>query len=153
MSFVGDLITGQSQKKIANANAALYERDALIKRQQAEQGFKVYEKFDLPQIYALETKSVGDIRTGYAIRGVTEEGTGYRVLMDNALNFARDRDMLEYNALVKKEQLENAAVMKEAEARVERYRGRVAETISYFRAGSSLLGDIRTGQQIYKGMG
>jgi hypothetical protein len=153
MSFVGDLITGQSQKKIANANAALLERDAIVTRQRAEQGYKVYEKFDLPQIYALETKSVGDIRTGYAIRGVTEEGTGYRVLMDNALNFARDRDMLEYNALVKKEQLENAAVMKEAEARVERYRGRVAETISYFKAGSSLLGDVRTGQQIYKGMG
>ena len=151
MSFVGDLITGQSQKKIANANAALLERDAIVTRQRAEQGYKVYEKFDLPQIYALETKSVGDIRTGYAIRGVTEEGTGYRVLMDNALNFARDRDMLEYNALVKKEQLENAAVMKEAEARVERYRGRVAETISYFKAGSSLLGDVRTGQQIYKG--
>jgi hypothetical protein len=151
MSFVGDLITGQSQKKIANANAALLERDALVIRQRAEQGYKVYEKFDLPQIYALETKSVGDIRTGYAIRGVTEEGTGYRVLMDNALNFERDRDMLEYNALVKKEQGENAAVMKEAEARVERYRGRVAETISYFRAGSSLLGDVRTGQQIYKG--
>jgi hypothetical protein len=153
MSFVGDLITGQSQKKIANANAALLERDAVVIRQRAEQGYKVYEKFDLPQIYALETKSVGDIRTGYAIRGVTEEGTGYRVLMDNALNFARDRDMLEYNALVKKEQLENSAVMKEAEARVEKYRGRVAETISYFRAGSSLLGDVRTGQQIYKGMG
>ena len=153
MSFVGDLITGQSQKKIANANAALLERDAVVTRQWAEQGYKVYEKFDLPQIYALETKSVGDIRTGYAIRGVTEEGTGYRVLMDNALNFARDRDMLEYNALVKKEQLENAAVMKEAEARVERYRGRVAETISYFRAGSSLLGDVRTGQQISKGFG
>ena len=153
MSFVGDLITGQSQKKIANANAALLERDAIVTRQRAEQGYKVYEKFDLPQIYALETKSVGDIRTGYAIRGVTEEGTGYRVLMDNALNFARDRDMLEYNALVKKEQLENSAVMKEAEARVERYRGRVAETISYFKAGSSLLGDVRTGQQIYKGMG
>jgi hypothetical protein len=151
MSFVGDLITGQSQKKIANANASLLERDALVIRQRAEQGYKVYEKFDLPQIYALETKSVGDIRTGYAVRGVTEEGTGYRVLMDNALNFERDRDMLEYNALVKKEQGENAAVMKEAEARVERYRGRVAETISYFKAGSSLLGDVRTGQQIYKG--
>ena len=153
MSFVGDLITGQSQKKIANANAALLERDAVVKEQQAQQGYKVYEKFDLPQIYALETKSTGDIRTGYAIRGVTEEGTGYRVLMDNALNFARDRDMLKYNALVKKEQLENEAVMKRAEARVERYRGRVAETISYFKAGSSLLGDVRTGQQIYKGMG
>jgi hypothetical protein len=141
MSWVGDLVTGQSQKKIANANAALLERDAVVTRQRAEQGYKVYEKFDLPQIYALETKSVGDIRTGYAIRGVTEEGTGYRVLMDNALNFARDRDMLEYNALVKKEQLENSAVMKEAEARVERYRGRVAETVSYFKAGQSLLGN------------
>ena len=141
MSFVGDLITGQSQKKIANANAALLERDAIVTRQRAEQGYKVYEKFDLPQIYALETKSVGDIRTGYAIRGVTEEGTGYRVLMDNALNFARDRDMLEYNALVKKEQLENEAVMKRAEARVERYRGQVAETVSYFKAGASLLGN------------
>ena len=153
MSWVGDLVTGSSQNKIAKANAALMERDAVVLEQRAQQGYKVYEKFDLPQIYALETKSVGDIRTGYAIRGVTEEGTGYRVLMDNALNFARDRDMLEYNALVKKEQLENAAVMKEAEARVERYRGRVAETISYFKAGSSLLGDVRTGQQIYKGMG
>ena len=143
MSFVGDLITGQSQKKIANANAALLERDAVVIRQRAEQGYKVYEKFDLPQIYALETKSVGDIRTGYAIRGVTEEGTGYRVLMDNALNFERDRDMLEYNALVKKEQTENEAVMRRAEARVERYRGEVAETVSYFKAGASLLGNYQ----------
>jgi hypothetical protein len=140
MSFVGDLITGQSQKKIANANAALMERDAVVLEQRAQQGYKVYEKFDLPQIYALETKSTGDIRTGYAIRGVTEEGTGLRVFMDNALNFARDRDMLKYNALVKKEQLENEAVMRRAEARVERYRGQVAETVSYFKAGESLLG-------------
>ena len=144
MSFVGDLITGQSQKKIANANAALLERDAVVLEQRAQQGYKVYEKFDLPQIYALETKSVGDIRTGYAIRGVTEEGTGYRVLMDNALNFERDRDMLKYNALVKKEQTENEAVMRRAEARVERYRGQVAETVSYFKAGASLLGNYQT---------
>jgi len=151
MSFVGDLITGQAQKNISKANASLMERDAIVLEQKAQQGYKVYEKFDLPQIYSLETKSVGDIRTGYAIRGVTEEGTGLRVFMDNALNFARDRDMLEYNALVKKEQLENAAVMKRAEARVERYRGQVAETVSYFKAGSSLLGDVQTGQKIYKG--
>jgi hypothetical protein len=144
MSFVGDLITGQSQKKIANANAALMERDAVVLEQRAQQGYKVYEKFDLPQIYALETKSTGDIRTGYAVRGVTEEGTGLRVFMDNALNFARDRDMLEYNALVKKEQLENEAVMRRAEARVERYRGQVAETVSYFKAGASLLGNYQT---------
>jgi hypothetical protein len=64
--------------------------------------------------------------------------------MDNALNFARDRDMLEYNALVKKEQLENEAVMRRAEARVERYRGQVAETVSYFKAGASLLGNYQT---------
>ena len=143
MSFVGDLITGSSQNKIAKANAALMERDAVVLEQRAQQGYKVYEKFDLPQIYALETKSTGDIRTGYAVRGVTEEGTGYRVLMDNALNFARDRDMLEYNALVKKEQLENQAVMKRAEARVERYRGQVAQTVSYFKAGESLLGNYQ----------
>ena len=141
MSWVGDLVTGSSQNKIAKANAALMERDAVVLEQRAQQGYKVYEKFDLPQIYALETKSVGDIRTGYAIRGVTEEGTGYRVLMDNALNFERDRDMLKYNALVKKEQLENEAVMKRAEARVERYRGQVAQTVSYFKAGQSLLGN------------
>ena len=151
MSFVGDIITGQSQRTISRMNASLLERDAIIKEQQAQQGYKVYEKFDLPQIYALETKSVGDIRTGYAIRGVTEEGTGYRVLMDNALNFERDRDMLKYNALVKKEQLDNEAVMKRAEARAERYRGDVAQTIGYFRAGSSLLGDISTLQKIFKG--
>jgi hypothetical protein len=119
------------------------ERDAVVIEQRAQQGYKVYEKFDLPQIYALETKSTGDIRTGYAVRGVTEEGTGYRVLMDNALNFERDRDMLKYNALVKKEQLENEAVMRRAEARVERYRGQVAQTVSYFKAGESLLGNYQ----------
>ena len=144
MSWVGDLVTGSSQNKIAKANAALMERDAVVLEQRAQQGYKVYEKFDLPQIYALETKSTGDIRTGYAVRGVTEEGTGLRVFMDNALNFARDRDMLEYNALVKKEQLENEAVMRRAEARVERYRGQVAETVSYFKAGASLLGNYQT---------
>ena len=143
MSWVGDLVTGSSQNKIAKANAALMERDAVVLEQRAQQGYKVYEKFDLPQIYALETKSTGDIRTGYAVRGVTEEGTGYRVLMDNALNFERDRDMLRYNALVKKEQLENEAVMKRAEARVERYRGQVAQTVSYFKAGESLLGNYQ----------
>ena len=143
MSWVGDLVTGSSQNKIAKANAALMERDAVVLEQRAQQGYKVYEKFDLPQIYALETKSTGDIRTGYAVRGVTEEGTGYRVLMDNALNFERDRDMLEYNALVKKEQTENEAVMRRAEARVERYRGEVAETVSYFKAGASLLGNYQ----------
>jgi hypothetical protein len=143
MSWVGDLVTGSSQNKIAKANAALMERDAVVLEQRAQQGYKVYEKFDLPQIYALETKSTGDIRTGYAVRGVTEEGTGYRVLMDNALNFERDRDMLKYNALVKKEQLENEAVMKRAEARVERYRGQVAQTVSYFKAGESLLGNYQ----------
>jgi len=63
--------------------------------------------------------------------------------MDNALNFERDRDMLKYNALVKKEQLENEAVMKRAEARVERYRGQVAQTVSYFKAGESLLGNYQ----------
>lgn len=141
MSWVGDLVTGSSQNKIAKANAALMERDAVVLEQRAQQGYKVYEKFDLPQIYALETKSTGDIRTGYAVRGVAEEGTGLRVLMDNALNFERDRDMLKYNALVKKEQLENEAVMKRAEARVERYRGQVAQTVSYFKAGQSLLGN------------
>ena len=143
MSWVGDLVTGSSQNKIAKANAALMERDAVVLEQRAQQGYKVYEKFDLPQIYALETKSTGDIRTGYAVRGVTEEGTGYRVLMDNALNFESDRDMLKYNALVKKEQLENEAVMKRAEARVERYRGQVAQTVSYFKAGESLLGNYQ----------
>jgi hypothetical protein len=143
MSWVGDLVTGSSQNKIAKANAALMERDAVVLEQRAQQGYKVYEKFDLPQIYALETKSTGDIRTGYAVRGVTEEGTGYRVLMDNALNFERDRDMLKYNALVKKEQLENEAVMRRAEARVERYRGQVAQTVSYFKAGESLLGNYQ----------
>jgi hypothetical protein len=33
--------------------------------------------------------------------------------------------------------------MKRAEARVERYRGQVAETVSYFKAGASLLGNYQ----------
>ena len=55
-----------------------------------------------------------------------------------------DRDMMQYNAEVAKEQQLNNAIMTRAEANVERFRGRVARA-SYFQAAGSLLSDASNG--------
>ena len=61
------------------------------------------------------------------------------VLFENEYNLETDRDMMEYNATIAKQQKENEAINLRAEAAIERYRGKVARKVSYFQAGQSLL--------------
>ena len=70
------------------------------------------------------------------------------VLFENELRLETDRDMMQYNAEVAKQQKENDAINLRAEADIERYRGKVARKVSYFKAGQSLL---NTGAQFQGG--
>ncbi|MAV39829.1 MAG: hypothetical protein CML12_04550, partial [Puniceicoccaceae bacterium] len=49
MSFFGDLLAGQAAQKASNYNAQLMERDALVKEQNAKQGYQVFTTYDLPR--------------------------------------------------------------------------------------------------------
>ena len=139
MSFFGDIIGGKAANKAAQFNAGLLENDAIIKEQEAKQGYVVYTKFDLPRFNDNAEKLTGAIRTNYATSGVESSGTVLEVLFENELQLETDRDMMEYNATVAKQQKENDAINLRAEAAIERYRGKVDKKVSYYQAGQSLL--------------
>jgi hypothetical protein len=139
MSFFGDLMAGRAAQQAANFNADLDERDAQIKEQEAKAGYAVYTKFDLPRFNDNADKLTGQIKTTYATSGAELSGTPLDVLFENELNLERDRDMMQYNAEVAKDQKYNDAINMRAEANIERFRGAVARKVSYYQAGQSLL--------------
>jgi len=139
MSFFGDLMAGKAAQNAANLNAKLTENNAKIKEQEAKAAYGVYTKFDLPRFNDTADQLTGSIRTNYATSGVEMSGTVFDVLFENELRLETDRDMMKYNAEVSKQQKENDAINLRAEADIERYRGKVARKVSYFRAGQSLL--------------
>jgi hypothetical protein len=139
MSFFGDIYAGKAAQAGANYNAALLNRDAKIKEQEADQAYKVYTGYDLPVFNKNAERLEGEIITSYATSGVTYSGSVLEVMMDNELNMERDRDMLKYNAEVARDQKYNDAINKRAEASMERWRGQVARKASYYAAGQSLL--------------
>jgi len=139
MSFFGALAGGKAAQQAANYNAALSDRDAKIEEQEAKAGYAVYTKFDLPRFNDNADKLTGQIKTSYATSGVELSGTPLEVLFENELNLERDRDMLQYNAEVARDQKYNEAINTRAEANIERFRGNVARKVSYYQAGQSLL--------------
>jgi len=139
MSFFGDILGGRAAQAGNNFNAALLDRDAKIKKAEADQGFKVYTTYDLPKFNYVAEQTEGTIRTSYATSGVELSGSFDDVMYENQLNFERDRDMLKYNAEVARDQKYNDAINTRAEANMQRFKGKVAKKASYYAAGQSLL--------------
>ena len=144
MSFFGDLIAGQGAAKAANYNASLLERDAKVTEQNAEQGYKVFQEYDLPRFDYYAEKQQAALRTSTLGSGVEYSGSALAIALENQIMIDTDRDMMQYNAEIQKEAGLNQAIMQRAEANVERFRGRVAKRASYFQAAGSLLGDYKT---------
>ena len=140
MSFFGDLLAGQAAQKAANYNAQLMERDAKVKEQNAEQGYKVFEQYDLPKFNYYAERQQSTLENQIAGSGVEiGTGTAFDIIAENQYMIDTDRDMAVYNAEVLKERGYNDAIMTRASANVERFRGRVAKRASYFKAADSLL--------------
>jgi len=148
MSFVGDLLGGQAARKAADYNANLIERDAKLKEQEGDQAWKVYEQFDLPRFNDAAEASTGAARASTAARGVdVGSGSAYEIVLENEINLERDRTMMKFNAQNAKDRKYNEATNARAEAAIQRYRGQVAQTASYFNAASSLLGNYNAWQK------
>ena len=75
----------------------------------------------------------------YLSKGVVLEGTPVEVLYLQRLELETDKDIMQYNAENARDQKYNESIMMQAEADMERWRGKVAKKRSYFEAGQSLL--------------
>ena len=139
MSFFGDLMGGRAAQQAANYNAAIIERNLLIKKQEAEQIMSVHNTYNLPKFDRTIEQIQSTTQVHYLKSGVTLQGTPDEVLYEQELELQTDRDIMTYNAENARDQKNNEAIMMQAEADMQRWRGKVAKKRSYFEAGQSLL--------------
>ena len=148
MSFFGDLFAGKAAQQAANYNAKIAENNKKIKDMEAKQIMSVHNDFNLPKFDKTVEEIQGTTRVSYLKSGVTLSGTANEALYANALELETDRDIMQYNAETARDTKINEGLMLQAEANLERWRGKVAKKASYYAAGSSLLSDV----SIIKGM-
>ena len=142
MSFIGDILGGQAQQKAFERQAQLDERNATVTKQNAEQAYDVYENYDRPKFDELAEENMGALNVATAMSGAeSDSGTNLKVKLDNAYKLENDKVMLKYNAVVKREEGLNTAIMQRAEADLNRYRGKAAKQAGYYKAIGSLLSD------------
>jgi len=146
MSFFGDIFAGNAAMSAANYNASIIERNLLIKKQEAEQIMSVHNNYNLPKFDRTIDQIQSKTQVAYLSKGVTLEGTPDEVLYIQELELQTDRDIMTYNAENARDQKYNEAIMMQAEADMQRWRGKVAKKRSYFEAGQSLL---ETGAMFY----
>jgi len=148
MSFFGDLFAGKAAQQAANYNAKIAENNKKIKDMEAKQIMSVHNDYNLPKFDKTVEEIQGTTRVSYLKSGVTLSGTANEALYANALELETDRDIMQYNAETARDTKINEGLMLQAEANLERWRGKVAKKASYYAAGSSLLSDV----SIIKGM-
>jgi len=146
MSFFGDIFAGNAAMAAANYNASIIERNLLIKKQEAEQIMSVHNNYNLPKFDRTIEQIQSKTQVAYLSKGVTLQGTPDQVLYEQELELQTDRDVMTYNAENARDQKYNEAIMMQAEADMQRWRGKVAKKASYFAAGQSLL---ETGAMFY----
>jgi len=139
MSFFGDLYAGKAEQRAAEYNAKIIENNKKIKEQEAKQIMSVHNEYNLPRFDATIEQIQGATTTSYATSGVELSGTVVEALYAQELELQTDRDIMQFNAENARDTAENEAIMMQAEADLQRYRGKVAKKASYFAAGQSLL--------------
>ena len=144
MSFFGDIFAGKAEQKAAEYNASIIENNKKIKEQEAKQIMSVHNEFNLPRFDATVEQIQGATTTSYATSGVELSGTVVEALYAQELELQTDRDIMNFNAENARDTAENEAIMMQAEADLQRYRGKVAKKASYFAAGQSLLNTAAT---------
>jgi len=144
MSFFGDIFAGKAEQRAAEYNAKIIENNKKIKEQEAIQIMSVHNEYNLPRFDKTVEQIQGATTTSYASSGVELSGTVVEALYAQELELQTDRDIMQFNAENARDTAENEAIMMQAEADLQRYRGKVAKKASYYAAGQSLLNTYAT---------
>ena len=146
MSFFGDIYAGKAEQRAAEYNAKIIENNKKIKEQEAIQIMSVHNEYNLPRFDKTVEQIQSATTTSYATSGVELSGTVVEALYAQELELQTDRDIMQFNAENARDTAENEAIMMQAEADLQRYRGKVAKKASYYAAGQSLLNTASTMQ-------
>jgi len=138
MSFVFDIAAAQQQSALGKYNQQVYNRNALVKEQEAE-AIKKQTEFDIAKFDQQFEQLTGTTKVATLKSGVELSGSALNILRYNAEQAEVQKDVMEYNSKVAQSQKMEEANFARIKGVIARREGKIAALGSYARAGESLL--------------
>ena len=138
MGFVFDIAAAQQQSALGKYNQQVYNRNALVKEQEAE-AIKKQTEFDIAKFDQQFEQLTGQTKVATLKSGVELSGSALNILRYNAEQAEIQKDVIDYNSKVAQAQKIEEANFARISGIIARKRGDIAALGSYAKAGASLL--------------
>jgi hypothetical protein len=134
---------------VVGVSAAVQNRNAQVAEQEA-QAIEQQKNLDIERFDKQFTKLQGETKTAILKSGVTLEGSGLRILRQNAEEAEVEKDIIEYNASIGKSRAFEKANFARMQGNLERMRARQV-SLGYYGKAASSLSDTGFGQSLLSG--
>ena len=138
MSFVFDIAAAQQQSALGKYNQQVYNRNALVKEQEAE-AIKKQTEFDIAKFDQQFEQLTGQTKVATLKSGVEISGSALNILRYNAEQAEIQKDVMDYNSQVAQSQKIEEANFARIRGQIARREAKIAQLGAYARAGESLL--------------
>ena len=138
MSFVFDIAAAQQQSALGKYNQQVYNRNALVKEQEAE-AIKKQTEFDIAKFDQQFEQLTGQTKVATLKSGVELSGSALNILRYNAEQSEIQKDVMNYNSQVAQSQKIEEANFARIRGQIARREAKIAQLGAYARAGESLL--------------
>ena len=142
MSFVFDIAAAQQQSALGKYNQRVYNRNALVKEQEAE-AIKKQTEFDIAKFDQQFERLTGQTKVATLKSAVELSGSALNILRYNAEQAEVQKYVINYNSQVAQARKIEEANFASISGVIAKRRGDIAALGSYDRAGENLL-RIRT---------
>jgi len=138
MSFVFDIAAAKQASAIGKYNQAIQNRNAEVAEQEA-QAIEQQKNLDIQRFDQQFVQLQGSTKTSILKSGATLEGSGLRILRQNAEQAEIEKDIIDYNAKIGQSRAFEQANFARMQGNLARMQARQAELGYYAKAGQSLL--------------
>ena len=141
MSFIGNIATAQTAKKLGEFNNSVLNEEAKYIEKNAEIRQKVYDTIEKPRLIDQQQQEysnffVNALKSGAEFR---EGDTPFFVGIKNKSNQMLDLALSDYNTKVTVNHMDNQSLLLQARGRGELFKGKLTARAEYMKATGSLL--------------
>ena len=145
IAAVGSIAAARQASAMGKYNQQVQERNARVAEQEAE-AIRNKNEFDIARFDQELLQLTGSTTVSLNKSGVELSGSGLNVLNYNTRQGEIQKDVMNYNSLVRESKAIESANFARIRGSIERQRGRAARNENLFRAGASLLRGEKEGE-------
>jgi len=138
MSFVFDIAGARQASAIGKYNQSIQNRNAQVAEQEA-QAIEQQKNLDIQRFDQQFVQLQGSTKTSILKSGATLEGSGLRILRQNAEQAEIEKDIITFNSKVAQSRKMEQANFARMNGQLARMEARQAELGYYAQAGQSLM--------------